>query len=322
MTSYTRDSSASTFSPPDGKKSEVVKPGAEALEVAAAIKRRVGRRTSAPVRAAFLRANVEGGAPASVQGFKPPMARLVSVGRGGDVRLKLELSFLWFAANPPHDLTYPARAWAALLGLKDPGVGGARRVRQALLALEGERLVEVQTKPGRPSTIVLQDEGGDGRPYVLPGEAYSRSRGGREEWRDRYIRLPDELWTSGWLSILSGAALSMLLVLYVERAGQSSETDLWFSPRIAQERYGLSDELRAKGLRELRAAGLVTARRKSATRDVLDFQRLRNTYRIVDSRLGEPAAVPTVINPEIPPRMREASASDIFALMPRNPSGT
>jgi len=36
----------------------------------------------------------------------------------------------------PHDLAYPARAWATLLGLPDPAGRGARRINEAILWLE------------------------------------------------------------------------------------------------------------------------------------------------------------------------------------------
>jgi len=61
--------------------------------------------------------------------------RPVAASWAGTVRVKLELTFLWFAANP-HDLAYPARAWATLLGLPDPAGRGARRINEAILWLE------------------------------------------------------------------------------------------------------------------------------------------------------------------------------------------
>src|SRR4051812_10374162 len=62
----------------------------------------------------------------------PPPARLLRGGRGGSVRLRLSLASLWLGAAPPHELTYPARAWAELLDLDDPETAGARRVADAV----------------------------------------------------------------------------------------------------------------------------------------------------------------------------------------------
>lgn len=266
-------------------------PDSESLEVARLIKSRMGKRDHAPIRVTFI------GSYASSQdrgadGGVPPMAKILRGGRGGEVRLKLELSFLWFAVNPPHDLTYPARVWATLIGLPDPEGRGTRRVRQAITALAAENLIKVVGQAGRPNKIFLLEEGGTDNPYVLPGEAYNKSKGSGQEWRHRYIQIPDTLWTNGWIATLSGAALAMLLVLFAELGQKdASKTDIWFSPSWAKATYGLSEDTRSKGLRELRGAEIITARKRSASRDALDFRRLRNTYRLDLDRFKDQAEV-------------------------------
>ncbi|HVF74574.1 MAG TPA: hypothetical protein VM938_05955, partial [Acidimicrobiales bacterium] len=77
------------------------------------------------------------------------MTTMLRGGRGGAVRLKLYLSFLWFAAAPPHDVTYPARAWASLLGLEDPEARGARRIIDAITWLDAHDFVVVEGRPRR-----------------------------------------------------------------------------------------------------------------------------------------------------------------------------
>ena len=285
-------------------------PSEPTLEVARLIKSRLGRRNTAPVRSALV-----GSSDATRDhGEVPPLARILRGGRGGDVRLKLELSFLWFAVNPPHDLVYPARAWALLLGLHDPEGRGTRRVRQAIAALATINLILVQERAGQPNRIVLLDEAGSGAPYELPGKAFSRARGTGDEWRHRYIQIPDTLWTNGWLATLSGAALAMLLVLYVELGQDDPEsTDLWFSPSRADRLYGLSEDTRSKGLRELRAAGLVSSRRKPASRNALDFRRMRNTYRLETAQLNKIAQVPSKPNPERPLSPSEAAVANLVS---------
>lgn len=279
------------------KNADVRTPDHGALELARLIKDRLGKRTSAPVRVAFIGANDS----KRDVGAITPLAQILRGGRGGEIRLKLELSFLWFAVNPPHDLAYPARVWATLLGLEDPEGRGARRVRQGISALEQASLIEVRTHPGEPSRITLLDEGGFGTAYTLPGDAYNRARGSGQEWRHRYIQLPDTLWTNGWMATLSGAALAMLLVLFAELGQRNAATtDLWFSPSQALKVYGLSEDTRSKGLRELRAAELVTARKRAASRDALDFRRLRNTYRLNLEKLNEEAVVYVNVNPPRP----------------------
>lgn len=272
-------------------------PKDESLEVAKLIKGRLGKRVNAPVRVAFIGANDS----QRTLGEPPPLARILRGGRGGEVRLKLELSFLWFAASAPFDLAYPARVWASLLGLEDPEGRGTRRVRQAISALQRESLIEVHTHPGAPSRITLLDEGGAGVPYSLPGEAYNKARGSGQEWRHRYIQVPDTFWTNGWIATLSGAAVAMLLVLFAELGQRDpANAEMWFSPSQAQRIYGLSEDTRSKGLRELRTANLVTAQKRSSSRDTLDFRRLRNTYQLNLEVLGRKAFVPVDVNPPKP----------------------
>ncbi|MFI0453701.1 hypothetical protein [Actinomadura sp. 6N118] len=223
------------------------------------------------------------------------------------------ISFIWFAAKPPHDLAYPARAWATLLDLPDPSGRGARRINEAILWLEDNSLIEVENRAGQPSIVRLLSETGTGERYELPGAAYNRLRNKPDADAHRYIQLPNELWTSGWITVLSGAALAMLLVLYAELGNQKPETtNLWFSPRQADLQYGLSEDTRTKGLRELRAAGLVTARRQSIAPDTFDFQRLRNVYRLETHHLQQPAELPEDLTP--PPALTpsEASVADLF----------
>lgn len=299
-------------SPPTGI--TVWTPSEESLEVARAIKARMGKRNHAPIRTTFIGSYaLSQEKPDAV----PPMARILRGGRGGEVRLKLELSFLWFAVNPPHDLTFPSRVWATLIGLDDPEGRGTRRVRQAITALAAENLIRVVGQAGRPNKIFLLDEGGNDNSYVLPGEAYNKSKGSGQEWRHRYIQIPDTLWTNGWVATLSGAALAMLLVLFAELGQKdASKTDIWFSPSQAKKIYGLSEDTRSKGLRELRGAGLITARKRSASKDVLDFRRLRNMYRIELEKFGEMAEVISGVVPPRPLTPREVASENFMSMLP------
>lgn len=190
------------------------------------------------------------------------------------MRLKLELTFLLFAAKPPHDLAYPARAWATLLDLDDPTGRGARRINEVIAWLQENDFITVERLAGQPNTIRLLSEVGTGDPYEPPGAAYSRLRDKKSAHTGlhRYIQLPDTLWTNGWIQMLSGAAVAMSLVLYTQLGNKNpSNADLWFSPGQADLKYGLSEDTRTKGLRELRAAGLITARRRPVAADTFDF---------------------------------------------------
>ncbi len=147
----------------------VRRPGVEAVQAAEYLaKRAVGR--SAQVRRRFIER-------ADNTPDSPPLARLLRGGRGGQVRTKLLLTMLWVGANPPHDVTYPARAYAELLGLPKPETTGARRVLDAIDWLEQRRFLTVENRPGHPSRVTLLRELADGQPYTVPGAALTKLRG-------------------------------------------------------------------------------------------------------------------------------------------------
>jgi hypothetical protein len=99
-----------------------------------------------------------------------------------------------------------------------------------------------------------------------------------------YIRVPGGLWTQGWMSILSGPAVAMLIVLIYETA-RSDVAAVWFSPSLADLRYALSEDTRGKGLLQLEQAGLITVRRRSVAPDGFDYRKVRNVYTLNRDRL-------------------------------------
>lgn len=214
-------------------------------------------------------------------------------GRGGEVRLKTYLSMLLIAGAAPHDVSYPARAWATLLDLPAPDTNGARRVHDAIAWLEREQFVAVANNAGRPNRVTLLHESGSGTAYDVPGEAYNRVRdreGTDAALAHRYIKLPIELWTSGWIAVLSAPALAMYLVVKCAQSGPD-QSEVWFSPDQADKLYALSSDTRSRGLEELRAGGLVVVRRRALSGDVFDVRRFRNVYTLDEDRLKEPARV-------------------------------
>jgi hypothetical protein len=77
---------------------------------------------------------------------------------------------------------------------------------------------------------------------------------------------------------------------------------VWFSPRILREYYALSEDTRAKGMKELRDLGLVTVRRVPVNPDDFDLERIRNTYTLNLGTLA-PARPATDSGPGVsPPR--------------------
>jgi hypothetical protein len=269
---------------------------AAALEAAHALASRV-RRRDAQVRRLFVDRQVPGQPENPLEGrgtaSSTPLAYLLRGGRGGRVRLTLYLSLLWVAANPPHDVTYPARAWATLLGLTDPEGNGSRRINDAIAWLVEHHFIETIPRPGHPTTLTLLDESGTGLPYQVPGAAMNQLRTSPEsDWsRHRYFKLPYTFWTCGWVTVLSGPAIAMLLVLLMETSGHDSAAEIWFSPATAERRFSLSEDTRASGLRELAQHRLITTHRRPISSNALEFRRLRNTYTLHLDRLNSPPQV-------------------------------
>ncbi|HVF74765.1 MAG TPA: hypothetical protein VM938_06925, partial [Acidimicrobiales bacterium] len=146
-------------------------------------------------------------------------------------------------------------------------------------------------RPGRPTHVRLLSDLGDGDEYELPGGVVSRLTedgiSGPALQRHYYVKLPAEFWANGWMAIMTGPALAMFLTLLTEMGDKPHHTELWLSPGEADERVGLSEETRSKGLRELQRLDLVEMRRRPIGRDVFDFRRLRNVYVLQLERLNK-----------------------------------
>jgi hypothetical protein len=255
-----------------GSSIRVRRPSAHAIEYAHDVARRVFERP-APVRNEFIE-RIE---PSTEL---PPLARLLRGGQGGEVRLKLYLSMLWFAVKRPHETAYPARGWAALLDLPQPETNGARRVSAAIEWLQVHHFVHVERHPGTPLVVYLLDERGNGNPYTLPHAAYKAKTevGEPLDRTDYWVSLPAKFWTKGWLAVLSAPATAMLLVMMDQSAASHNTARLWHSPSQAVRRFGFSQDVRSAGLRELTAYGVVTVHRIPISSGVFDFRRLRNAY--------------------------------------------
>lgn len=250
-----------------------VRPTTDAITAAESAARRA--KKDAPVRNRFFVREVLGAQD-------PPMARVLRGGRGGrggDVRFRLYLSLLWLVRDDPV-LSFPARAWAALLGLQEPESKGARRIKDALRWLDEHDLLRLEKVVGHDSLVHLRDDGGSGEPYELPGAAYNRLRGDPAAAKPHlYIRVPGVVWSRGWVSILSGPAVAMLVVLLYETQ-RSKSNEVWFSPSVANLRYGLSEDTRGKGIAQLAQAGLINIRRRSVASDTFDYRKVRNVYEL------------------------------------------
>lgn len=181
---------------------------------------------------------------------------------------------LWIAAGHPHDTEFPAYVWSRLLDVdpEDPDGRGARRVAEAITWLDRQKLVLAERQPGRQSKVWLRREDASGDSYSIPGAV-----------GERYVQLEPQLWTKGWMCVLSGRALGLLLLIKEFRRGDEGATEFFIAPSIKRA-YGLSDDTWTRASRELEEAGLVDLGRRPVGRG-LDQRRWRNVYRFDQAAL-------------------------------------
>lgn len=226
-----------------------------ALDKADEIQAGAGRRVSAPVRKWFVR---------SLDGQAPMLSKLYSGegggGRSGSVCIKVLLSLIWKTSKPPFETVMTSPALAELLDLPDPSGKGSRRVRDALKALAAVNLVRLSPRPGTSPLIRLMNETGNGQEYTLPSTAYALSQRVKSDKEavtnpNLYFQLPAEMWTEGFLQVLKGPGLVMLLILLAEEA---NKRPVWFSGPEFRDRYRISPSTRTKGTKELVDLGILT----------------------------------------------------------------
>lgn len=162
-------------------------------------------------------------APEGVDG-PPPLARLIQGGRGGMARLRLCMCITMMATDKPYDLRKPPgpNGWTHMLAL-DPKTG-PRRVASNLKWLADNKFIDLQPQWGQPSAITLLSATGDGGEYTQP----------REE--GRYVGMPVEFWTQGWLLQLSPTATALLFAL---REALGGHAEPQYIPTTRRQRYSL-----------------------------------------------------------------------------------
>lgn len=247
-----------------------------------------GRRDATPVRKSFVRSE-------DVKQV-PPALQLYRGGRSGIVPLKLYLALIWRCSAPPYSTSRPARAWATLLDLEDPAGRGARRVRDALVKLEGARLVKLTHRGGESPEVELLREDGSLKEYQPPADAYAKAlvnqRSKTVVSRHRYFKVNSDLWLEGNLQALSGPALVMLLFILGEQGGEGKA--VWFSTTAFAARYGISPATRTKGVRELEERGLLDVEKESLPphegAEVFGRRRIRHLYRLTGAALVDEEA--------------------------------
>ena len=226
------------------------------------------RRTGIQLPVGFLRTSSGGSERA-------PLARMVSGGRGGGVRLKLYLSLVLIATEPPHRIRdqIPARAWAEMLDLPDPEKNGARRISDALVWLDANKFLKAERQQGAPPRLALLSADGSGRPFVRPG--------------GQYLTVPLDFWRNYWITAMSGMATALFMILLDNQGGISSAGAAPIVTAVRRQQYGFSPDSWTRATQELESLNLLIVG-DHAKIDGFVWSRRRNTYWIDKDRLEKP----------------------------------
>lgn len=189
------------------------------------------------------------------------------------MRLALYLTLVMRATRKPYTLSAtPAASYARLLGLDEPTTLGARRISDAMKWLVKEKLIAVdKSQRGHaPMITILNPEGGGGE---------------RPERAARWITIPIEMWSQGWIAFLSGRALALYVVLRELTGGRDGGASADSHRKLE---YGISDDTWARAREELEECGLLVV---DQVTDVVEFgqTRVRNRYRLIPDGLKKEA---------------------------------
>ena len=186
-------------------------------------------------------------APAFVRGADPDVppatSRLLGAGRGGEIRLKLFLTFaLRAVAGRPTLAARQPRTLARMLALSEKT--GPRRAADAMRWLEDNRFIKRAPQTGTPGELLLLDGAAE------PADLARRDRHGR------YLSLPIELWTGGLILEMPARELAVYMALldvtYDDRQGAMSGHQ--------KRQYGISDDTWTRAVKGLRRNGLIAVR--------------------------------------------------------------
>lgn len=233
----------------------------KAIELLRGAVTRSKRKEQVPFGSTFLRSNDD---------IRPPLARLIQGGRGGQTRLKLYLTITMMATRSPHDIQSPPSPglWARTFAMVDPAA--SRRVTSNLRWLHNNKFIVLTSRAGNIPKITLLNTAGTGGPYVRPTVA-----------GDTYITLPLDLWNQGWILKLSATALALLMAI---RDVQQAQDQPRYASRQRHDSYHLSWDTWTRASKELASQDVLQITRLPQGGD-FDYQRMRNLYRINLERL-------------------------------------
>lgn len=169
-----------------------------------------------------------------------PLAHFVT--RGRESALDQYLLLLTWASGQPFDVKRDSRIWARAAGLA-PDASGRAAVSRNWSFMAEHKLIRVQ-RAGRLARVTVLREDGSGQAYKHPAATGSR-----------YLQLPFAYWTDQLHETLSLPGKALLLIAL------TLPDDFSLPPDRGPAWYGISPSTVERGLRELRRADILRARR-------------------------------------------------------------
>jgi hypothetical protein len=177
----------------------------------------------------------------------------------GEVTLKVYLSLVLLTRRPPHDLfrTFTDNFWAEMLGYEElndadpiPGAG-TKRIKRAMAALQKSgpddktHWISRIREPGKGYKIVVTHLPPTGAPYIT---------------------IPIELWSQGWINVMSARALFVYLVLRLLLRGADDAVGTHVSV-TDRKNHAIKDDTWQRGLKELEVLGLARSESGKSAED-------------------------------------------------------
>lgn len=160
----------------------------------------------------------------------------------GEATLKVYITLVLLTRKPPHELykVCPDHYWAEMLGYEElndadpiPGAG-TKRIKRAMKSLG----------VGGP----------DGNGWIsrtrIPGRGYRITVTHLAETQAPWIGIPVELWSRGWINVMSARALFVYLCLRLALAGRDDAIGEHLSPHD-RKRFAIKDDTWQRGIKEL-----------------------------------------------------------------------
>ncbi|MGW5312895.1 hypothetical protein ACWEQ0_23805 [Nocardia thailandica] len=166
----------------------------------------------------------------------------------GEATMKVYFTLVLLTRKEPHELYKPRpdHYWAEMLGYEelndgDPIPGhGTKRIKRAMAVLQN-------SGPNAETPWVRRDR--------FPGKGYKIAVTHLPATGAPYITIPIELWSNGWINVMSARALFVYLILRLILAGKGDDAGTHVSA-ADRKQHAIKDDTWQRGLKELERLGL------------------------------------------------------------------